>query len=204
MLGRSHSLLKPTIMAQADFSWTQVLPLVVRGIWTTNREEFVASFAELLYEESLRLPSHLVLDISSSLNTSRLLRLLKDAVQSWNRHHPLTRDLDSCTHVLIRAEVPRRPLQLPYKGPLLWIATETRHNMHVRYAMNPLGFLIWKRPKSSLKPEGLFCSSPVNSLGLKHADQIVRGCFNKILFPEGMLVTMITKKKVYFIPRNSL
>ncbi|CAD7085746.1 unnamed protein product [Hermetia illucens] len=126
MLERWHRTLKAAIMARDDPSWTQVLPLVLLGLRTTRREEFAASPAELVYGENPRLPSDPVFDKRSGLTESGLVRLLRDNLRRIKatpptRHSSIPacspKELDTCTHVLIRTDAVRKPLQPPYEGP---------------------------------------------------------------------------------------
>lgn len=84
MLERWHSTLRVAIMVHDEPSRSQVLPLVLLALRTTNRE-FVASPGELLYRENLRLPSDPVLDITSDLNTTGSLPLLKEAMLKFGQ-----------------------------------------------------------------------------------------------------------------------
>lgn len=64
-------------MARDKLSWSQVLLFVLLGLRTAVREEFAASHAELVYGESLRLPSGLVFDRGGGLGGNGLLHLLR-------------------------------------------------------------------------------------------------------------------------------
>lgn len=120
MLNRRDSTLKAVIMVQDNPSWSQVLPLVLLGLQTAKRGKFASSPVELVYGKNLRLPSDPVLDIKSRLNATGLLRLLKDAMPKLKPPPPanhtkavtdVPKDLVLCTHVLIRMDAPRKPLQ---------------------------------------------------------------------------------------------
>ena len=97
------------------------------GIRATVKSDLDTTPAQLLYGTALRLPGEVV---SPSANTtitdyaayaSRLASHMKKAqpipLREQNRTSYVPKGLDSCSHVFIRQDGVRRPLQQPYTGP---------------------------------------------------------------------------------------
>jgi len=51
-----HRFLKTAIICQANAEWVDALPLVLIGLRTCYKEDIRASIAELLYDNTLRIP----------------------------------------------------------------------------------------------------------------------------------------------------
>lgn len=129
MVERLHRQLKAALMCHND-TWARALPLVLLGIRTALKEDLKASSAELLYGEPLRLPGELLVASPSTDRTSEDIsdfvvqlrnKLAKLRPTAASRHsQPKTfifRDLPVATHVFLRDDTVRRPLQPPYTGP---------------------------------------------------------------------------------------
>lgn len=128
MIERLHRQLKAAIMCHSTSQWTESLPLVLLGIRTSWKEDIQSSAAELVYGEPLRLPGQFLLpyeDHTTSDVTSFAVRLAKQMSSltptpaAWHRKGPfyVPRDLQTCTHVFVRQDHVRRPLEAPYSGP---------------------------------------------------------------------------------------
>lgn len=139
---RFHRQLKSSLMASSDQreKWNATLPLVLLGIRTSLKQDLHHSSAELVYGTTLRLPGELltsspdagpcsVQDFASSLKES--MRSLQP-VQP--RTHPaktfVSQDLEDCTHVFVRVDAVRKPLQRPYEGPFE-VLRRTRKNITI-------------------------------------------------------------------------
>lgn len=100
-----------------DPSRSRFLPLVLLGFWTANRSDSV-------------------FDVSSGLNTIGLLRLLKGGMPKLNSPAPtyhaktvagVPSSLESYTHILIRMDASRRPLQPPLEGSFEFFEWRRHH-----------------------------------------------------------------------------
>lgn len=126
MVERWHRSLKASIMCVNNQKWTKTLPLVLLGLRTVFRDDFEASSAELVYGENLRLPGDMI-QPTSFTTQNRVIDQMRNyfkAVQpsppsrhSKETHVFVFKDLTSCSHVLIRTDHVRKPLQPPYEGP---------------------------------------------------------------------------------------
>ena len=129
IIERFHRQLKSSLRMQNDAShWTETLPLALLSIRTSLKGDLQASVAELLYGTTLRRPGeYFEKTLSDGITdpTSFVARL-RDAMRKLKpptaRPHPqrkihIHRDLSSCTHVFVRIDRVRKPLQYPYSGP---------------------------------------------------------------------------------------
>ena len=129
MIERFHRQLKASLKARNTAThWTEALPLVLLSIRTAVKGDLHASVAELLYGTTLRLPgeffekdqAEVVSDPTPFL--ARLRSTMRQLKAPPVRAHPprnsyTHKDLYSCTHVFVRNDSVRRPLQAPYDGP---------------------------------------------------------------------------------------
>lgn len=127
---RWHRTLKAALMTRlADNNkWLVELPTVLLGLRAATRTDTNTSAAQLTYGQALRLPGDF---ISPSPNTKmdndyvtdlhRVITSLTPTYQSHaNRQNIFVhQDLQTCSHVFVREDAVRKPLQRPYKGPYL-------------------------------------------------------------------------------------
>lgn len=143
MVERFHRQLKASIKAQGNSSvWTEALPLVLLGIRTSFKSDINCSAAELAYGTSFRLPGEF---FSSSGNITQeraencvqRLRLVMIDLQPTcprtpsTRHTFVSRDLDKTTHVFLRHDGVKKPLQSPYDGPYLILRRDKNMTLDV-------------------------------------------------------------------------
>ena len=128
MVERFHRQLKASLKAQNNpSSWMDSLPLVLLGIKTALKEDTRATAAEMVYGTSLRLPgefftpSHKATVPDPSNYVSRLksfMQQIRPTPPRLNRRKSYVSDaLATCTHVFVRHDAVRKPLQAPYDGP---------------------------------------------------------------------------------------
>src|SRR6201990_3294413 len=129
MVERFHRQLKASLAAHPRRErWTEALPFVLLGIRSAMKEDLQCTSAELVYGSPLRLPGEFF-DPSKSLSPSdpfTYLSRLRQCAIAWKpsvpRPHPHTysfipKDLATCTHVFVRLDSHRPPLQARYMGP---------------------------------------------------------------------------------------
>lgn len=125
MIERVHRQLKAALMCHKE-SWVKALPLVLLGMRAALKEDLQSSPAELLYGEPLRLPGELVMPTGHKDNQLDYVAQLRRKMAALSpvpasRHsQPATfifKDLPTATHVFLRDDTVRRPLQPPYTGP---------------------------------------------------------------------------------------
>ena len=128
MVERLHRQLKAALKAQPNpSSWMDALPLVLLGIRTAIKEDMSTTTAEMVYGTTLRLPGEFVTPTptSSLADSSDFVQQLKTRMQTirpplprpTQRTSQLNKALSTATHVFIRHDAVRKPLQPPYNGP---------------------------------------------------------------------------------------
>ena len=101
---------------------------VLLSIRTTLKDDLQASVAELLYGTTLRLPGEFFEKSSAEevSDPTSFLSILRDTRRQLKatpvrphaqRNVHVHKDLSLCTHVFVRNDRVRRPLQAPYDGP---------------------------------------------------------------------------------------
>ena len=107
-----------------------VLPFVLLGIRTSLKEDISSTAAELVYGTTLCLPGEYFTPTTteSLLDPSNYVRQLKDLMQHihsspprqhTNNYGNILKGLATATHVFIRQDIVRKPLQPLYDGPFL-------------------------------------------------------------------------------------
>ncbi|GBN94563.1 Transposon Ty3-I Gag-Pol polyprotein [Araneus ventricosus] len=127
MIERVHRQLKAALMAHSTADWVGALPLVLLGIRSSIKLDIGASSVELVYGTSLRLPGEFFRQLQSATQTQpeflaefrrtmQQIRPVPATNHSTNKVfvHP---ELLKCSHVFVRVDKVRRPLQQPYSGP---------------------------------------------------------------------------------------
>ena len=137
LVERFHRHMKAALMAHGNPRWTETLPLVLLGIRTAVKTDLGCCTAELVFGTTLRLPGEFITPISSCehLDPSNYVHRLKQIMQALHpvvprvRHRPshLPLDLTTCTHVFLRRDAVRKPLQPPYDGPFRVISRTDKH-----------------------------------------------------------------------------
>ena len=128
LVERLHRQLKSALKAHSHPErWTEALPLVLLGIRTTIKEDIGCTAAELVYGTSLRLPDgeFFVAKGNNNADPSSYVTQLKRTMQAL-RATPTRQSsqpgyvdnaLSTASHVFVRHDAVRRPLQQPYDGP---------------------------------------------------------------------------------------
>ena len=127
LVERLHRQLKSALKAHPHPErWTEALPLVLLGIRTTIKEDIGCTAAELVYGTSLRLPGEFfVAKGNNNADPSSYVTQLKRTMQVL-RATPTRQSsqpgyvgnaLSTASHVFVRHDAVRRPLQQPYDGP---------------------------------------------------------------------------------------
>ena len=127
LVERLHRQLKAAIKTHNNTRWTEVLPLVLMGIRTAIKADIGCTSAELVFGTALKLPAQYVAptkpdeDIDPTNYAHRLKRMMYDLSPTPTRtQHTASRihpDLHSSSHVFLRHDAVKKPLQPPYRGP---------------------------------------------------------------------------------------
>ena len=138
MIERFHRQLKSSLKAYPDSSrWTEILPLILLSIRNTVKADLACTPSQLVFGTSLRLPGQLITpasttnDVDPTLYADRLqsamqsLKPISPRPQITTSHVP--KDLHTCTHVFVRTDAVRKPLEPPYTGPFKILRRHTKH-----------------------------------------------------------------------------
>ena len=138
MVERFHRQLKAALKAQPNpTSWMDALPLVLLGIRTALKADISATMAELVYGTTLRLPGEFFTSSStpSLLDPPTYVSKLRTHMQHIQPSQPrpsrrsshVSKALATTTHVFIRRDAVRKPLQPPYDGPYKVLKRTDKH-----------------------------------------------------------------------------
>ena len=134
MIERWHRVLKTAIKCHATDRWVDILPTVLLGLRSAVNEDIGASSAEFVFGKHLSLPGHLFQDddsLSTSLDPGSFVEHLKQTMSKIRPIPPsrhavnktfISQDLKTCTHVFLRNDTVKKPLQAPYDGPFEVVA----------------------------------------------------------------------------------
>ncbi|GFV98316.1 retrovirus-related Pol polyprotein from transposon 17.6 [Trichonephila clavipes] len=125
MIEELHRPLKSAIKCHATERWTEVLPIILLGLRASLKEDILYIPAELVFGTTIRLPGEMF-DSSKPDDDVNFVSKLKSHMQSLHpkppKHHGkrpvfIHPGLLEATHVFLRRDMLRRPLQQPYDGP---------------------------------------------------------------------------------------
>ena len=139
IIERFHRQLKASLKCHTNSArWTESLPLVLLGIRTALKDDIRCSAAEMVYGTALRLPGGFF-DVSmdnDAPDAQSFASRLKSTMQQLQpapvctqpqRKVHISSELSSCTHVFIRNDSVRKPLQQPYDGPYRVLHRTDKH-----------------------------------------------------------------------------
>lgn len=126
LVERWHRTLKTALTCQLSNEWVDTLPIVLLGLRSCIKEDINASTAELVYGKTLRIPGEYFDNEDMPAEPKFFVEPLRRHMQQFRpiptSHHNknksfVYKDLFSCTHVFIRDDSVKRPLDAPYTGP---------------------------------------------------------------------------------------
>ena len=128
LVERFHRQLKAALKAHDDSTrWCEYLPIVLLGIRSTTKQDLGHSPAELVFGTTLQLPGQFVSPSCTkdppdpSSYADRLAQHMTQLSPATTRTSPrsayVPKDLQTCTHVFVRRDAVRKPLERPYNGP---------------------------------------------------------------------------------------
>ncbi|GFU74294.1 integrase catalytic domain-containing protein [Trichonephila clavipes] len=126
MIEELHHPLKSAIKCHATERWTEVLPIILLGLRASLKEDILCTPAELVLGTTIRLPGEMFDSSKPDDDVVNFVSKLKSHMQSLHpkppKHHGkrpvfIHPGLLEATHVFLRRDMLRRPLQQPYDGP---------------------------------------------------------------------------------------
>ena len=128
LVERLHRQLKASIMARSGSrDWSEHLPVILLGLRNSVKEDLSCSPSELVFGTSVRLPGEMFVDsrFTGECTPSSYVTRLRSFMQqlkptptrSVSRYSHVDPALNTSSHVFIRVDAVRKPLQPPYEGP---------------------------------------------------------------------------------------
>ncbi|XP_072179818.1 uncharacterized protein [Diadema setosum] len=141
--------------------WCEHLPVILLGIRSTVKDDLSCSPAELVFGTTLRLPAQFVDPKRADVDPSDYVSRLRDHMSQINPTSPraqstttyLPKDLCTCSHVFVRVDRVRKPLEQPYSGPYKVLKRTDKY-----YTLDING----KREQANLTPCLIHAEHPVN------------------------------------------
>ncbi|KAK2577727.1 hypothetical protein KPH14_012837 [Odynerus spinipes] len=126
IIERWHRTLKTALMCKPQIPWLDLLPSVLLGLRTSYKEDLKSSPAEMLYSTTLRVPGEFFVHQDAPADPQEFIEkhrtLMRNIQPTGTSNHSKTKlflmkDMNTCTHVFIRSDHVRTPLEAPYMGP---------------------------------------------------------------------------------------
>lgn len=131
---RWHRSFKAALMCHPEFPWSEILPTVLLGLRTCYKEDLKSSAAEMLYGTVLRVPNEFFDDIDAVSDPEMFLTKFRSHMRevrpTATSHHIkdkffIQKGMHDCTHVFVRVDSVKQPLESPYTGPYEIIRRES-------------------------------------------------------------------------------
>jgi len=127
MVERLHRMLKSALTAHESVHWVTKLPIVLLALRNTVKAGIDQTPAELVYGTTLRLPGEYFHPAQPEPRLSELVTALREAMSQLRyvpgtNHHTrrttfVSTDLSRVSHVFVRVDAAKPPLQPRYEGP---------------------------------------------------------------------------------------
>ncbi|BHF72701.1 hypothetical protein SprV_0401577000 [Sparganum proliferum] len=137
MVERFHRQLKTALRAAEDpENWSDNVPVALLGIRAALKSDLDCSAAELVFGTTLRLPGEMVTPTSRGAEETpeNFVHRLRQFMRSLSPVPPrapstepyVEKGLANCTHVFVRCDCVRKPLESPYEGPFRVLARNSK------------------------------------------------------------------------------
>ncbi|XP_037931266.1 uncharacterized protein LOC119666063 [Teleopsis dalmanni] len=206
MVERFHCTLNAALMARPKHTWLQLFPSVLLGLRVSVKEDLGASAAEMIYGINLRLPGeffeHNTQSTSSTPpNQSNFLNkfreYLREVLPTPAAHHSnrpifIHKELNNCSHVFLRSDHIRKPLEPPYTGPCKVLNKISERLFTIEVGDKKLNVSIERLKPAFLEntdvpAEPKFLEILVDNPRPKHDTALVRSTKKKVTFAEDPL-----------------
>lgn len=138
LIERFHRTLKAALKCHNNENWLHSLPVVLLGLRSTIKPDIEATVSELVYGSTIRIPSDFM-EVGTLCNSKEphiFIQSLRDQMQKLcpvnTAHHTsksvfVNKNLNTCTHVFLRVDSTKSPLQAPYTGPYRIISRSSKN-----------------------------------------------------------------------------
>ncbi|XP_041565338.1 uncharacterized protein LOC121467597 [Drosophila elegans] len=126
MVERWHRSFKAAMMCHSGTPWPELLLIVLLGLRTCLKEDLKSSAAEMLYGTTIRMPNEFFEDLDVNVDPATFIGDFRDLMRKIrstpSAHHSKQKmfrlkEIDKCSHVFIRTDAVKLPLEPPYSGP---------------------------------------------------------------------------------------
>ncbi|UYV65657.1 hypothetical protein LAZ67_3004985, partial [Cordylochernes scorpioides] len=123
---RLHRTIKTAIRAHNSIKWTETLPTVLLGLRAAINKDNNHSLSQMVYGKTIRLPGEFFDASKHHLHAEEFVQQLQKQMELLKplneKHHSKTKvfvhkDLKTCSHIFIRTDRVKKPLEAPYEGP---------------------------------------------------------------------------------------
>lgn len=125
---RQHRILKAAVRSHNSVKWTETLPTILLGIRASLKLDSNYSIAQMVYGMSIRLPGEFFENSKNKIDDDTFVTALQNRMRnvrpcsSQNKNNKsifVHKDLLKCSHVFVRTDRVKKPLEPPYEGPYL-------------------------------------------------------------------------------------
>ncbi|XP_037931442.1 uncharacterized protein LOC119666234 [Teleopsis dalmanni] len=185
LIERFHRTLKTALMARAQHTWIQLLPSVLLGLRSSVKEDINTSAAEMVYGTTLHLPGEFFVETQRPPDEQKFLKTLCEHIRQFkptptsnhsNRSVFVHKTLDSASHIFIKTDHLRKPLEPPYTAPYKIIKRINHRLFTVDVRGNPVNLAIDRLKPAFFEPmvmEPNFIEVDVSGKPMKE-EQLVR------------------------------
>lgn len=126
LVERWHRSFKAALMCHSNEPWPDLLPTVLLGLRTCFKEDLRTTAAELVYGTNIRLPNEFFADEDAPPDPQVFIEKFREHMRMLRptkvHHHAkkkmfLLKNINDCSHVLLRTDAVKEPLEPPYTGP---------------------------------------------------------------------------------------
>ncbi|XP_015929654.3 uncharacterized protein [Parasteatoda tepidariorum] len=123
---RQHRTLKTAIKAHNSIKWSETLLTVLLGLRAALRDDTNYSISQMVYGKCIKLPGEFFDNSKVTTSTENFISNLQNQMETlkpleskyFKRNKVFVhKDLSSCSHVFMRIDRVRKPLESPYQGP---------------------------------------------------------------------------------------
>ncbi|XP_046145517.1 uncharacterized protein LOC123988815 [Osmia bicornis bicornis] len=123
---RLHRTLKAAIRSHGTKTWTDSIPTILLGLRTALKEDSDYSISQMVYGTTIKLPGEFFVKSKMSISPETFISRLQSQMEAvrpctaryrTNLKIFVHKDLKTCSHVFVRTDRVKKPLEPAYEGP---------------------------------------------------------------------------------------